>query len=366
MIPFLDVHKINARFEKAFQEKLSNLIANGRFILGDEVRNFENEFAQYCGVQHCIGTGNGLDALTLILKAYIKIGKLKEGDEVIVPANTFIATIFSVLEAGLKPVFVDANPYTFNISIDDLKKKISTTTKAVIPVHLYGQLAAMDSINELAKRDGLLVIEDAAQAHGVENSHKEKAGSLSDAASFSFYPAKNLGALGDGGAITTNDDQLTYVIRQLRSYGSDEKYVHKTRGVNSRLDEVQAAFLSIKLKELDTDNARRRELAAVYLSGIKNSKVELPIYKNTLDHNFHQFVIKSDQRDALKSYLDRQGIGTMIHYPIPPHKQNALHAHRNELLPITESLCGKVLSLPISPVQTVEETYRIIEIIKAF
>lgn len=366
MIKFLDVRAINVRFEEAFNGKLKQVLDSGSFIMGSALEQFEKEYAQYCGTSYCVGTGNGLDALTLILKAYIKMGKLKEGDEVLVPGFTFVATIMSVIQANLKPVFVDVNPYTYNISVDDLKKKISPETRVIIPVHLYGQLAAMNTINQIAKTNNLLVVEDAAQAHGAHDRYGIKAGNLADAAAFSFYPAKNLGALGDGGAITTNDDHLNSVVRELRNYGSSEKYRNNLFGMNSRLDELQASFLSVKLAELDNDNHHRSELAQRYLKGIKNDKITIPLINNLGDHAFHTFVIQCEQRDQLQQYLLNNGIQTVIHYPIPPHKQRALKVYRNEHLPVTDKLCDTVLSLPISPVLSYEDVENVITAINNF
>lgn len=366
MIPFLDVKQINKRFEQDFQAQLAATLAKGSFILGDAVTQFEADFASYCGTQHCIGVGNGYDALTLVLEGYIKLGKLKRGDEVLVPGNTFVATIFSVVAAGLQPVFIDANPYTYNISIDDIRRNVSDTTKAIIPVHLYGQLAVMDAIKQVAKAKQLLVIEDAAQAHGAKDRYGDVAGSLADAAVFSFYPAKNLGALGDGGAITTNDEALAAVVSELRNYGCTSKYINNSQGVNSRLDELQAAFLGVKLKELDTDNEHRRTIAKTYLEHIKNPKITLPVYNYTEDHVFHIFAIQCEDRDRLQAYCLDKGVQTAIHYPTPPHKQRALRQFKKVSLPITEQLCETVLSLPISPVQSLDDTHKIIAVINSF
>ena len=366
MIPFLNVQQINKRFEQEFQKQLANTLAKGSFILGDAVTQFETDFAAYCGTQYCLGVGNGYDALTLVLEAYIKLGKLNKGDEVLVPGNTFIATVFSVLAAGLQPVFVDANPYNYNISIDDIRRKVSEKTKAIIPVHLYGQLAVMDAIKQVAQAKGLLVIEDAAQAHGAKDRYGDRAGSLADAAVFSFYPAKNLGALGDGGAITTNNEALASVVSELRNYGCTSKYVNVSRGVNSRLDELQAAFLSVKLKHLDADNEHRRMIAKTYLEHINNSKITQPVYNYTEDHVFHIFAVQCKEREALKAYCLKNNVHTAIHYPLPPHKQRALKQFGKTSLPVTEQLCETVLSLPVSPVQSLEDTHKVIDIINSF
>ena len=320
MIKFLDLHKINSRYEKEFSTKFTAFLESGYYILGKEVDLFEQNYAAYCGTNHCIGTGNGLDALVLIFKSFIHLGKLKLGDEVLVPANTYIASILSVIEAGLKPVFVEPDAKTFNISPSEIEKHISVNTKAIMPVHLYGQLADMEKINAIAKTHGLLVVEDAAQAHGAENNLGIKAGNLSDAAAFSFYPSKNLGALGDAGAVTTNNEDIANCIRLLRNYGSKEKYKNEIIGCNSRLDELQAAFLSIKLKGLDNENKRRQEVATQYLNGIINEKIILPFYDTTKNHIFHAFVVQVNERKKFTEYLTNNGVGWLIHYPIAPHK----------------------------------------------
>src|SRR5690606_4064633 len=286
MIKFLDLHQINARFETQFQKVFKRFLDSGHYILGDEVQQFETNFAAYCGTKHCIGTANGLDALILIFKAYIQLGKLQLGDEVLVPANTYIASILSIIHAGLKPVFVEPNPETFNISPSEIEKQITNKTKAILAVNLYGQLADMKNINAIAKKNNLLVIEDAAQAHGAVLSSKLKAGNLGHAAAFSFYPSKNLGALGDAGAVTTNDDELAECIRLMRNYGSKIKYEFEISGFNNRLDELQAAILNVKLPYLDSDNKHRQEIAKRYINEISNPKISLPFYNNDTSHVF--------------------------------------------------------------------------------
>jgi len=364
MIKFLDLHKINLHYEDAFQEKFNSFLDKGWYILGDNVKAFEKEFAEYCGTKYCIGVGNGLDALVLIFKAAIQLGKLQKGDEVIVPANTYIASVLAILEADLVPVLVEPNEHTFNIDPKKIQQAITPKTKAILPVHLYGQLADMETINAIAKQNNLLVVEDAAQAHGAvfsaqsqlaENSKNLKAGNLSYAAGFSFYPGKNLGALGDAGAITTNDDELAKMINSLRNYGSETKYHNDFVGVNSRLDEIQASFLSVKLPYLNKENTIRKTIAKRYLSEIKNSKITLPFYDNSENHIFHLFVIRTEKRDELQHYLAENGIQTQIHYPIPPHKQKALPQFHQLSFPITEKMHDEVLSLPISPVMTEDE-----------
>jgi dTDP-4-amino-4,6-dideoxygalactose transaminase len=372
MIRFLDLNKINKPYEVAFQEKLQSVMDSGWYILGNEVKTFEENFANYCGTKHCIGVGNGLDALVLIFKAYIQLEKLQKGDEVIVPANTYIASILAIFQADLIPVLVEPKLETCNINPDLISEKITSKTKAILAVHLYGQLAEMDKINEIANQHNLLVIEDAAQAHGAKNncdpSNSEEAKQLQDnnVKAFSFYPGKNLGALGDGGAVTTNDDELAKTIKSLRNYGSETKYYNDFIGVNSRLDELQAAFLNVKLPNLDSDNQKRRIVAKRYISEIKNDKIILPFWNNTGNHVFHLFVVRTQNRDKLQQYLLENGIEALIHYPVAPHKQKALPSYNNLSFPITEKIHEEVLSLPISPVITDDEVDFIIKILNQY
>ncbi len=366
MIKFLDLHNINKPYERAFQQKFQQVLDTGWYILGNEVKGFEKEFADYCGVKYCIGVGNGLDALVLIFRAYKELGKLKKGDEVIVPANTYIASIIAVLQNDLVPVLVEPDLDTYNISCHEIEKHITSKTKAILPVHLYGQLANMVSISQIAQQHQLLVIEDAAQAHGAEYLSGKKAGNLSDASGFSFYPGKNLGALADGGAITTNDKQLAAMLFSLRNYGSQIKYENEFIGVNSRLDEIQAGFLRIKLKDLDQQNQRRREVAKRYLSEIKNEKITLPLYDESQNHVFHLFVIRTQNRDALQKHLSDNNIETLIHYPIAPHKQKAMKAFAHLSFPITEKIHNQVLSIPISPVISDDEVSVIIDCLNKY
>lgn len=366
MIKFLDLQKINSPYESAFQARLKNVLDKGWFILGDEVTLFEKNFAAYCGTKYCIGVGNGLDALVLIFKAYMELGKLQKGDEVIVPANTYIASILAILQADLVPVLVEPKSDTFNIDPDLIAEKITPKTKAILAVHLYGQLAEMMAINDLAKRKNLLVIEDAAQSHGAENAQHLKAGNLGDAAGFSFYPGKNLGALGDAGAVTTNDEALAKMIFSLRNYGSETKYHNEHVGVNSRLDELQAAFLNVKLPQLDDENATRVRIANYYLENIRNPKISLPEFHNGKHHVFHLFVIRTEKREELKQYLQENGIETLIHYPIPPHQQQALSFWNALSFPITEQIHQEVLSLPISPVMDFQDLKTIIDTINRY
>jgi dTDP-4-amino-4,6-dideoxygalactose transaminase len=354
MIKFFDLQKLNMPFEALFLAKTKAFLDKGWYILGDEVKQFEQNFAAYSKANHCIGVGNGLDALVLILKAHIQLGNLQKGDEVVVSANTYIASVLAILHADLIPVFVEPSIETYNINPNLIEEKITSKTKAILVVHLYGQLAEMDKINAICESNNLLIIEDAAQAHGLPfNGNYTRA--------FSFYPGKNLGALGDGGAITTNDDKLAEVLFSLRNYGSNKKYHNNYLGVNSRLDELQAAFLNIKLPYLYTENETRKKIAKRYLSEIKNTKIYLPNCNDFNDHVFHLFVIRTENRDLLQDYLYTNGIETVIHYPIPPHKQKALQDFRHLSLPITEKVHQEVLSLPMSSVLTDEEiTYIII------
>ena len=366
MIHFLNLRKLNQPFEVAFQKKMKQFLDGGWYILGNEVKQFETDFASYCSTKHCIGVGNGLDALVLIFKAYIHLGKLEKGDEVIVPANTYIASILAVLQADLVPVLVEPRLETYNINPEEIEAKITSKTKAILPVHLYGQLCEMKAINEIAQKHNLLVIEDAAQAHGSQFSENEKAGNLSHASAFSFYPGKNLGALGDGGAITTNDDGLAEVLFSMRNYGSKVKYENEIIGVNSRLDELQAAFLNIKLKQLDSENEFRRSMAKRYLSEIKNEKIIMPSWDLSQNHVFHLFVIRTSNRLELQNFLKENGIETMIHYPIPPHKQKALSNWNNLSFPITEKIHDEVLSIPLNSGLKASEIQHIITILNQY
>lgn len=365
MIQFLDIKKINQRYESEFLQILKQTIDSGQLVLGNNLESFEKAYATYCGTDYCIGTASGLDALTLILKGYIQLGKLQKGDKVIVPANTFIATVLSVIEAGLIPVFVEPDPLTYNLNPLAVEKVIDTNIKAIITVYLYGQISHIEAFQKLASTYKLLLIADAAQAHGAQ-CPKGKAGSLSDAAAFSFYPSKNLGALGDGGAVTTNNKQLSDVIKQLRNYGSREKYTYELSGVNSRLDDLQAGFLEVKLKHLDSDNTKRRQVALAYLKGIQNSKIKLPFYDGELNHVFYAFVVEVDHREAFIRYLEQHNIGCLIHYPIPPHKQGALHRFSELKFPITEQIHKRVISLPISPVMSFDDIKTVIDVINAY
>ncbi len=347
MIPFLDLHKVNEPFEPDFRDRMQRFLDKGWYILGEETAAFETEFAAYCGTEHAVGVANGLDALTLILRAYIELGRLQAGDEVIVAANTYIASILAVKQAGLVPVPVEPDQASFNLDPSRVEARITPRTKALLPVHLYGQLCDMPRLRELASRHGLLIVEDAAQAHGAREASGRKAGNLGDAAGFSFYPTKNLGALGDAGAVTTNDPQLARVVRSLRNYGSETKYYNDYIGINSRLDELQAAFLRVKLPHLDDENTRRRAIARQYLSDIRNPLVVLPAYDGSDGHVFHQFIIRCNERARLQAFLLENGVQTQIHYPVAPHRQKALPEWHRLSFPLTEVLHEEVLSLPI-------------------
>lgn len=367
MIKFLDLNKINARFEDEFSSRFKAFLDSGYYIKGSEVEHFESSFAKYCGTKHCIGVANGLDALTLIFRGYIELGQLQENDEVIVPANTFIASVLAVINAGLKPVFVEPDEATYNISPTEIEKHITSQTKAILVVHLYGQIADMEAINTIAKQHGMLVIEDAAQAHGaVLASVDKKAGNLSHAAAFSFYPSKNLGALGDAGGITTNDDALARCVKLLHNYGSEEKYVNDIIGVNSRLDELQAAFLNVKLKYLDSDNTIRRGIAKRYLDEVNNPKIKLPYYDLSDNHVFYVFPVRVENRIHFEDYLKENGIGYLIHYPHAPHHQKALLEYKSLYLPLTEAIHKTIISIPLSPVMSSKEIETIINALNLY
>lgn len=364
-IPFLSLKEINEPYLEAIEAAAVRVIRSGWFLLGQECAQFEADFAAYCGTRFGIGVANGLDALTLILKGYRELGVLQTGDEVIVPANTYIATVLAVSQAGLTPVLVEPRPDTYNLDVDAVEKALSPRTKAVIPVHLYGQCAEMDPILALARSHGLKVIEDAAQAHGATYRNK-RAGSLADAAAFSFYPGKNLGALGDGGAVTTDDPSLEETIRALRNYGSIRKYDHQLRGINSRLDELQASVLGVKLKYLDAENAKRQGIAARYNGELRMPSIALPRTAAQNTHVWHLYVIRTQKRDALAKHLLAAGIETSIHYPVPPHKQGAYPEFASLNLPLTEAIHKEVLSLPIGPSMREDQVSRVIEAIHSF
>lgn len=365
MIKFLDLKNINEQYRLELRDACTRVIDSGWYIGGEELSAFENEFAAYCGVKHCVGVANGLDALVLTLRAWKEMGYLREGDEVIVPANTYIASILAITENKLVPVFVEPDPLTFNLSVDAVRSALSENTRVILAVHLYGQLADMPSIMRLANEHRLLVLEDAAQAHGASISGR-KAGSWGNAAGFSFYPGKNLGALGDAGAVTTSDPELAKVIRAIGNYGSYKKYENSYLGVNSRLDEIQAAMLRVKLRHLDKEIEIRRKISKKYREKLKCAEVEVPQTNREESHVWHLFVIKSKKRDDLQNFLMAEDIQTLIHYPVPPHKQQAYKIYKNLSLPVTENLHHNVLSLPISPVMLEHEVEKVIQVINKF
>lgn len=366
MIKFLDLKKINLAHQQEIEERILNTFRSGWYLLGNEVKQFEENLAKYIGAQHAIGVANGLDALRLILRAYIEMGVMQKGDEIIVPANTYIASILAISDNGLVPVLVEPDLETYNIDISKIEEKITSKTKGILIVHLYGRVVFSDELVSIAEQHQLKIIEDNAQAIGAEW-NGNKTGNLGDASGFSFYPGKNLGALGDAGAVTTNDEELAKTIRALANYGSNQKYVNIFQGLNSRLDEIHAAVLDVKLKYIDAENERRRDIAKRYLSEIKNPKIVLPENPaNEAEHVWHLFVIRTAERGRLQNYLTENGVQTLIHYPIPPHKQEA-YKDLNELsFPITEKIHEEVLSLPISPVMNDVEVFKIISTLNEF
>ncbi len=365
MITFLDLKGLNAQYRAELIEACSRVIDSGWYIQGNECKEFDKEFAQYCGTKYAIGVANGLDALILILRAYKELGIMNDGDEVIVPSNTYIASILAISQNNLVPILVEPNINTYLIDPSKIEEKITSKTKAILTVHLYGQTCEMDAIKEIAKKYNLKVIEDSAQSHGAYFKDK-RSGNLGDASGFSFYPGKNLGALGDGGSVTTNDEELANTIKALANYGSHKKYENLFKGINSRLDEIQAAMLRVKLKYLDNEVEKRREIANYYLQNIKNDKLILPTARAEDNHVWHLFVVRTSQREELQKYLVDNGIQTLIHYPIPPHKQNAYKEWNNENYPITEQIHEEVVSLPISGVQSLEDTMKIVNVLNSF
>jgi dTDP-4-amino-4,6-dideoxygalactose transaminase len=362
MIKFLDLKAINDSFEPELSNSIKRVLDSGWYLHGNEVMAFEAEYAKYIGSKHCIGVANGLDALRLILKAYVELGVMAESDEIIVPANTFIASVLAITDNKLIPVFVEPNIETFQIDENLIEAAITKKTKAIMIVHLYGQCAYTEKIKNICLKNKLKLIEDNAQAHGCQFKNK-RTGSLGDAAGHSFYPGKNLGALGDAGAVTTNDNVLTEVIRSLANYGSQVKYKCVYKGLNSRLDEIQAAVLNVKLKHLDKDTERRKQIARYYIDHIKHPQIKLPTIADWNSHVFHLFPILSPNRDKLQTYLTKNEIQTTIHYPIPPHKQECYKEWNNLSLPITEKIHAEELSLPISPVLTIEHIKKVVETI---
>ncbi|WP_443690989.1 DegT/DnrJ/EryC1/StrS family aminotransferase [Pseudomonas sp.] len=365
MVKFLDLKEVNNIHRAELLQACERVIDSGWYISGGELAAFESAFAEYCGVSYCIGVANGLDALILTLRAWKELGRLSEGDEIIVPANTYIASILAITENNFIPILVEPDPISFNLCPENVKKAITSKTKAILPVHLYGQLADMPKLMAIAKEFNLLVLEDSAQSHGASIDSR-KSGNWGDASGFSFYPGKNLGALGDAGAITTNDAVLAETLRALRNYGSHEKYKNLFQGVNSRLDEIQAAMLSVKLKYLDKQTNHRRLIANRYLENITNPIIMLPTVKNQEQHVWHLFVIRNSKRDALQQHLFVNGIQTLIHYPIPPHHQEAYKIWKSHSYPITEAIHSDVLSLPIGPTMTLDDADKVIKYCNSF
>lgn len=361
MIKFLDLKKINNRYREEIDSRIKNILDKGWYLQGEENENFTKNFANFCGTKFALGVANGLDALNLIIKAY----GFGNGDEIIVPANTYIATILAISENGCIPILVEPDIKTYNINPDSIEEKITTKTKAIMVVHLYGQAVQMEKIWKIAKKYNLKIIEDSAQAHGAIY-QENRTGNLGDASGFSFYPGKNLGCMGDGGAVTTNDEELFNKIKAIANYGSDRKYHHIYKGVNSRLDEIQAAVLDIKLKHLDSDNNKRREISKYYRENIKNSKIILPDTYDEKSHVWHIFAVRTQNRDEFQKYLTEKGIQTIIHYPTPPHKQGAYKEWNNLSFPITEEIHNTILSLPISPIMTDSEIEKVVEVVNEF
>ncbi len=376
MIKFLDIKAINNSFEPELSQAIQRVVHSGWYLLGEETKQFEKEYASFTGAKHCIGVANGLDALRLILKAWMEMGFIKQGDEIIVPANTYIASILAITDNQLVPVLVEPVIDTYNIDPFLIEEKITKKTKAIMVVHLYGQISMHPQIEQLAEKYKLKIIEDSAQSQGAEHitaaGQVKVAGNIGHASGHSFYPGKNLGALGDAGAVTTNDDELAEVIRAIANYGSKVKYQNTYTGLNSRLDEIQAAALRVKLKRMAADNLKRRQIAQYYLANIDVNRYTLPVVANCnttvdncLSHVWHLFVVRSSNRNHLQKQLENKGIQTLIHYPIPPHKQ-AAYPHFNHLsFPITEQIHNEVLSLPISPVMTDDDKKVVVEVLNS-
>lgn len=384
-INFLDLKTINNQYQQELKEACARVIDSGWYIMGNELTQFETEFAAYCSTKHAIGVANGLDALILTLRAWKELGKLQSGDEVIVQANTYIASVLAITENDLVPVLVEPNPASYNLDPATLAAAISQKTKAILPVHLYGQLCPMPEIMAIAKQHNLLVLEDCAQAHGAEINGK-RAGNWGDAAGFSFYPGKNLGALGDAGAITTNNDELAQTLKALRNYGSHKKYENLYQGVNSRLDEMQAAMLRVKLRHLEAETTRRQQIAAMYCEGIYNPYIVLPLNATTFAtnisqlttndslltishykaHVWHLFVVRCENREALQQHLAANGIQTLIHYPVPPHQQQAYQQYADMHLPLTEQIHQQVLSIPLDPTMSDDMVKQVIAAMNEF
>lgn len=365
MISFLNLKAINNKYENELKSACVRVIDSGWYILGKEVSSFEDSFSNYCGTQYAIGVANGFDALVLTLRAWKELGRISDGDEVILPSNTYIATLLAITENNLKPVLVEPSEDTFNLTSDGIRPYITDKTKVILPVHLYGQISPMPEIIQLAKEFNLLVLEDCAQSHGA-SIKGIRAGSWGDAGAFSFYPGKNLGALGDAGAITTSDEELKNTLIAIRNYGSNEKYKNRFKGVNSRLDEIQAAMLSVKLKYIENDISLRRSIANKYLSEIKNLNIILPKVADQNSHVWHLFVVRTNRRDELESHLNSKEISSLVHYPVALHKQEAYSELSGLTLPITEGLQDSVLSIPISPVMVEGEVDLVVSALNSF
>ena len=365
MIPFLNLKAINQQYQKELKDACSRVIDSGWYLMGKELETFENQLANYCGTKYCVGVANGLDALTLTLRAWKELGKLKDGDEVIVQANTYIASVLAITENNLVPVLVEPDEATFNLCPNLVEKAITSKTKVILPVHLYGQISPMPELMAIAKEHNLLVLEDCAQSHGAMIDGK-KCGNWGDAGAFSFYPGKNLGALGDAGAVTTNDEELAKIIKALGNYGSHKKYENIYQGVNSRLDEIQAAMLSVKLPHLETEIKQRRHIANRYLNEINNPAIVLPQLAEQEGHVWHLFVVQCERRDELQQYLLDNGVQSLIHYPIPPHKQVAYKGVFSKNLPVTEAIHESVLSLPIDPTMMDNCVIEVIKVVNLY
>ena len=377
MIKFLDIQAINHSFEPELSQAIQQVVNSGWYLLGDETKQFEKEYAAFCGAKHCIGVANGLDALRLVLKAWIEMGLMQKGDEIIVPANTYIASILAITDNELVPVLVEPDIQTYNIDPFLIEAKITERTRAIMPVHLYGQIALHAEIERLALKYNLKLIEDSAQSQGAEYTSADgtvkTAGNLGDAAGHSFYPGKNLGALGDAGAVTTNDDELADVVRTIANYGSKVKYQNEYAGLNSRLDEIQAAALRVKLKRLNQDNQHRRNVAQYYTAHINNGQVILPkisglksVVGPCMSHVWHLYVIRHKNREKLQKYLQEKGVQTLIHYPVPPHKQGAYKQWNHLCYPVTETIHNEVLSLPISPLMKGDDMEYVVNVLNTF
>lgn len=372
MVKFLDLQRVTAMHAEEIEAAVTGVVRRGWYLLGEEVKAFEREYAGYIGTAHCVGCANGLDALRLVMRGYKELGVLHDGDEVIVPANTYIATIIAITECGLTPVLVEPSMDTLQIDVSLIESRITERTKAVMIVHLYGRCAYTARVGEVCAHHGLLLLEDNAQAHGCRYVDGRRTGALGNAAAHSFYPGKNLGALGDGGAVTTDNEELAEVIRALANYGSQKKYVFRYQGYNSRLDEIHAAALRVKLRYLDEDNDRRRAIARYYIENINNAAVAVPagmrdaLAGDMLDKVFHVFPVLCEKRDALQRWLADNGVGTLIHYPIPPHKQECYSTWNALSFPLTERIAERELSLPMAPYLTDSDAAKVVAALNAF